>query len=409
MKIGLLAYHSAINFGANLQLLSTFCYFSKQGIDTIIINWVPKDLEESYASNPIQVDVNRDFRRRYWKESAICRTSQDVAKIIEEEQITAIVIGSDAVAQHHPLLERLRLSKRKLINISHPTSDRMFPNPFWGDFNQYLKHKRPIAVISASSQDSAFHLFSPFTKKRMFLCIKDYQYLSVRDSWTQKMFSYISNGRIVPHVTPDPVFGFNENASHIITDREELMRKFSIKGDYILYSFRKPSCISQAWLNSLETLCHLHKIQLVRLPFSDEDSFGDTKSYISYPLSPLDWYCLIKYSSGYIGNNMHPIIVSLHNCIPFFSFDNYGRKYFSGLFSSDGSSKIKHIVSKSGLSENRVSCIGRYFTPPTPESVLTSLLHFDYDKSLAFSQRWNSEYGRMMTDVMEILRKNDSK
>lgn len=39
---------------------------------------------------------------------------------------------------------------------------------------------------------------------------------------------------------------------------------------------------------------------------------------ITTPLPPLDWYALIKYAKGYIGENMHPIVVALHNAVPCF-------------------------------------------------------------------------------------------
>ena len=50
MKIGLLAYHSAINFGATLQLLSTYMYLKNHAHSPIVINWVAADLEESYSN-----------------------------------------------------------------------------------------------------------------------------------------------------------------------------------------------------------------------------------------------------------------------------------------------------------------------------------------------------------------------
>ena len=48
------------------------------------------------------------------------------------------------------------------------------------------------------------------------------------------------------------------------------------------------------------------------------------KHSISIPLSPLDWYALIKYSAGYVGSNMHPIVSSLANGVPCYSLDNWG-------------------------------------------------------------------------------------
>ena len=48
MRIGLLAYHSACNFGANLQLLSTIGFLKKEGHTPIVINWIPASLEKEY-------------------------------------------------------------------------------------------------------------------------------------------------------------------------------------------------------------------------------------------------------------------------------------------------------------------------------------------------------------------------
>ena len=48
MKIGLLAYHSACNMGATLQLLSSYGYWQKVGHEPVVINWIPQDLEDFY-------------------------------------------------------------------------------------------------------------------------------------------------------------------------------------------------------------------------------------------------------------------------------------------------------------------------------------------------------------------------
>ena len=53
MKIGLLAYHAACNFGAFLQLLSTVEYIKKQGDEPIVINWIPKDFSKDYEKRSL--------------------------------------------------------------------------------------------------------------------------------------------------------------------------------------------------------------------------------------------------------------------------------------------------------------------------------------------------------------------
>lgn len=141
MKIGLLAYHAACNFGAFLQLLSTVEYIKKQGDEPIVINWIPKDFRKDYEKRSLS-DVRSLYaclREKYYPMTELCETEKQVAMVIENENIEAVIIGSDAVTQHHPLRERIHFPCRRIIYIAHPTSDRMFPNCFWGSFNKYLK------------------------------------------------------------------------------------------------------------------------------------------------------------------------------------------------------------------------------------------------------------------------------
>ena len=227
MRIGLLAYHSAINFGATLQLLSTYMFFKNNGYEPIVINWVASDLEAFYNSRSQegQRSFSLNLRQNIWTESRLCRTSKEVANVISDYNIGGVIIGSDAVCQHHPTIERVSFPCRSIIKIQKYTTDRLFPNVFWGDFLNYLPHPVPVAVMSASSQDSAFNYFGPSLKKKMNKYIYRYSYLSVRDVWTQKMFSHISNGTIIPPVTPDPVFAFNYNAGCLVPNREDILKK----------------------------------------------------------------------------------------------------------------------------------------------------------------------------------------
>ena len=64
MKIGLLAYHAACNFGAFLQLLSTVEYIKKQGDDPIVINWIPKDFRKDYENSSLPGDRRLTARQR---------------------------------------------------------------------------------------------------------------------------------------------------------------------------------------------------------------------------------------------------------------------------------------------------------------------------------------------------------
>ena len=408
MKIGLLAYHAVCNFGAMLQLLSTYMFLKNHGHEPVIINWVAKDLENYYAQNtPIsQIENQLKLRLQLWKETALCRTIKDVANIISNEQIDAVIIGSDAVAQHHPLFERIVFPCRNIIAINSVTSDVVFPNPFWGIWTDYLDKPVPVALMSAASQASKYKYISKKIRKQMKERIMAFSYVSVRDMDTQKMFSFITEGQCCPSVTPDPVFAFNQNAASLVPSKEELMKKYGLSGKYMLISFKneKRCNVSQTWLNKFQDIAKHHGIQCVSLPFSTSLSAGELENKIALPLNPIDWYALLKYSCGYIGNNMHPIVVCIHNTVPFFSFDNYGTKHANGLFCDSSTSKIRHILKVANLLDCRIASNSLFRRTPSPEHVFNKLQTFDKAKCKNFAQGYLNKYNEMMTKILERLR-----
>lgn len=407
MKIGLLAYHSAINFGATLQLFSTYCYLKEKGHNPVVINWTAPDLDLYYKEHASEAQRNTQIQTRklLWSETAPCHTSKEVAQVIETEKIEAVIIGSDAVAQHHSFLERVVFPCRTIIGVDKTHSDCLYPNAFWADWQVFLQKPVPVAVISASCQDSAYKYIHGKLKRAMCASIKSYQYISVRDTWTQKMMKYITNGLIVPTITPDPVFAFSQNAERYIPSKDAILQKFGLQDNYILLSFINSKTVNQKWIDEFAEIAVKNGKQCVMLPFAHAKSFGTLSKEIQLPLSPIDWYALIKYSSGYVGHNMHPIVVALHNNVPFYSYDNYGTMHLNGLLPSDSSSKIRHILSLAGLEEQRVSCIFKTFRSPKPDVVYQQLNSFDFAKAKIFATKYLRSYNKMMDDVLAVLAK----
>ena len=109
MNIGILTYHAVCNFGANLQVLSTVQYLRNQGHNPIVIDWLLDELDSRYrrTTPKIQYKEHEEFRKAYLPMTTRCRTSEEVAKVIEKENIDAVIIGSDAVLQHFGLLFHL--------------------------------------------------------------------------------------------------------------------------------------------------------------------------------------------------------------------------------------------------------------------------------------------------------------
>ncbi len=406
MKVGLLAFHYAINFGAALQLLSTCKFMRGKGLSPVVINWIPGDAGEYYNRTAPAAEraLWEDMRKNIWRETRLCRTSKDVADVIRDENIEAVVIGSDAVCQCHTLRERIVFPCRTVVGVRDVLSYAVFPNAFWADWNKMLAQPVPVAVISASSQDSKYGYFDKKTRRAMKECVLDYAYMSVRDNWTRDMVTCVTGGLFTPDVTPDPVFAFSQNASDIIPRREDVLRRFRLPEKYVLVSFINSGTVSGEWTDRLAAYAREKDgTETVMLPFAHGKSFGRAGREIPLPLSPLDWYALIRYSRGYIGHNMHPVVVCLHNGVPFFSFDNYGLRRMNGLFPTDKSSKIKHILGKAGLEKQRIPCISRWFKAPSPEDVYDRMRTTDRRKEESFAGRCLSDYNKMMEDVLSVI------
>jgi hypothetical protein len=242
------------------------------------------------------------------------------------------------------------------------------------------------------------------TKREMAKQINNFRYISIRDLWTRDMFQYISNNKIKPSITPDPVFAFNNNYNGYKPSKDEIIKKFYLPEKYILFSFHNSDIISKEWLNSFKIIADDAGYSCVALAFPRGIRFNHDFLYrIDVPLSSIDWYYLIKYSSGYIGHNMHPIIVCLHNSVPFFSFDHYSKRK-ALFFVNDKPSKIFHILSEAEFEDNRVSYIPYTIRKPYNATLVFNYIkNFDKNKCNIFAEKMYSNYIKMMSDILEVI------
>lgn len=403
MKIGILTYHSVYNFGANLQALSTVGYLKNNGFEPIVINWIPKDLEVRYARTIplVQADAHKKFINDYLPCSNICRNENDIIQVIENQNIRGIIIGSDAVLQHITLFSRIHLSKKGITISPKPGTDVIFPNPFWGSFIPFLKEKIPVVIMSASSQNTNFKYIKGNLKKRMNIFLNQFQFVTVRDDWTRRMVKYLTNGTLNPSITPDPVFAFNQNVIEQYS-KEQILNKFNLPDRYILFSFRDMRVVSKEWLNSFQAIAKDNNFQCVALTMPEGINFEPPFSLVvKVPLCPKEWYALIKYSSGYIGENMHPIVVAIHNEVPFYSFDSYGIIKYK-FFVNERSSKIYDILSQAGFLKNRISNLGKAYKCPSPEDVFIKIKDFDNTKCRLFINNQQDRYNNMMKSIISF-------
>lgn len=401
MKIGILTYHFVSNFGANIQTLSTFEYFRNVGHDPVIINWIPTDLEQ-YYNNVVPVIQNNafhDFALRYYTHiTGVCRNSLDIAKVVEEENLEMVVVGSDAVLTYIPLLCRFHLTRKGIV-FRKPCLDSDFHNAFWGDFVTYLKRPVKLAIMSGSAQNT-YYAKILFNRRKFKKALERFSYISVRDIWTKLMLKSLSHGSIDATITPDPVFAFNQNVK-VQFSKEYIIKRFSLEENYALMSIGHKS-IGSDWKIDLETeLCN-KGITLYELPQANKLPNKTLSHAIEFPIDPMEWYCLIKYSKGYIGELMHPVLVSLHNSVPLYVVDTYGFAMKGEKYGINPlSSKTYQIIKRFELLNNYCN-IHDTSSIATPKEVVNNIIDFEKFKCETKAKILLDEYNRMMDCILKV-------
>lgn len=405
MNIGILTYYRVANFGANLQALSTYSYLKGKGHDPLFILYESEETAGRFLKKE-SFDVQKEEHVRFVdslirEQSGRCLDARDVSRVIAERRLDAVIIGSDAVLQHHPLVTRIKRGRRKPLYIQKKRRECQFPNCFWGCG---LPDGIPVAMMSVSSQNSGYRHFGDGLMREMAEALSRMRYLSVRDEWTRDMVSAITRGEIVPPVTPDPVFSFNENAGHLVPDENALREKYRLPEKYVLVSLMRQD-LSVRQMEGLKREFSRHGMGCVAFPMPVGIRFRHPFDYaVEIPLPVLDWYGLIKHASAYVGSNMHPVVVSLHNGVPCYSLDNWGTTNFWGKHLDDGSSKVAHILKVFGLEKNRTS-IDNGKCDVDAGTIVGDVLSFPCGRVLARARSLSDEYGKMMEQIMASLAK----
>lgn len=408
MRIGILTYHCQPNFGAQLQALSTVGYLKRNGHTPILLNWYPLDLEEMYDNRipSVQVACHASFTKAYLPVTKVLRTEDDLVLEVNNLELDAIILGSDALFKYIPKKYQDGFSFRKMkrTHLDVISCDKFVGNPFFGTFLTKLRNTIPASVYAVSSQNCPFQAIRKSEKRAFYEAFSNFREITVRDEWTRQMVMYLS-GRETIRICPDPVFSFNQNCYIEIPAKRSLMERFNLHEDYILLSFGK-HFISSEYINDICTEIVNRGMQPVFLPMPEGNVFDLNCKSIPLPLSPIEWYSLIVNSRGYIGERMHPIVVCLHNSIPFFCFDEYGTSRKNKLstnfkFKLD-SSKTYDIIEKADLLEDYYS----YKTEqpiPNISNVVDSIFTFNKERALNFSEQRQNLYEESMNFIMNSL------
>lgn len=372
MKVGILTFHRVYNFGANLQALSMQEAIRANGASPIFINYQdPAKLSLYKQMVPkSQASAHESFFSDYLSESQPLYSENEIKEYCEEE-LDAVIVGSDAVlrldAKYDPFVILKNLKKNKKINLKNL---KRLP-PYWLYWENSSGSKSIIkAAVAASSMGTLYFLLPSEIKKKIKRAINDFDYIYVRDDWTEKMINTIS-GKDINNIQycPDPVFTLNKNLKNL---RNESLSYDTSQMVLLSGSFHP------AWVRELKGILNNRGYKLGTLPNPDIQYPYDVDLNIPLPIEPLQWYQLIANSAGFIGIRFHALVSAIANSVPAICIDNLTT---SLLFKSG--SKTYDLCKRVGLKKSYYNKINIKFAKP--ECVVNNLFE---PNNVINARRW---------------------
>ena len=395
-NIGVLTHCIADNYGANLQALSTAFFLKNNGFNPVFFKWDPYLTNQNIEQLKLHVTF---LERHGFEVTENCEKDDDFIHCIEKYNIDFVIEGSDCVLSYSKPIIPFALTRKGIVR-KKILKDWAFPNPFWMPYLGKTPGLRAV-IMSGSCGCSDLGRASGNIKEQMKECLNNYSMLTVRDDYTkQSLFRILGNKAEELKITPDPVFAFNQNKRDQ-PSKEETLKKFNLPEKYVVIGFYENYMPSNTWLCDLKKSLNKRGIKLVNLPMPQGGKEFKCDINIHLPLDSLDWYCIIKYSAGYVGNNMHPIIVAMHNSVPFYSIDAHGKYYLRGVIQKVNNTKEYELLNRFNLLKYHTAF--KHIEKVSPEKVVNLLLTFDKSYCKSCAQVLLDEYTNMMDEILRLI------
>lgn len=185
MKVGILTFHGAHNYGAMLQTYALKLTCEKMGYQAVVIDYNPEYIRRQYAYFSIRRNIKGDLCKalnlcgnisKYKKFEAFKNTYFDLISIDNDEEFDAVLYGSD--------------------QIWNPNISGNFDGIFFGKNN--IKVKRHIAYAASLGKLS----LSDEEKKEFVLLSSNMDAISLREETAKEILQPLCKQRI--DITLDP-------------------------------------------------------------------------------------------------------------------------------------------------------------------------------------------------------------
>jgi len=325
-RIGILTYHSSINYGAFLQAYSLSVRLLKDTNNEVeIVNYTPIKVRLFYLLKVL----SKIGRKSFWsnlKQYMVFQKSSKLLPLSSKLRLHSYTKQLDWLNRNY---DALVIGSDEVLTAGH-SKLRPFPNLYWPDKTVTI----PKLVYAGSANRSIYTKLNDEFKGIILNTIANYKYIGVRDQHTFNQVKSI-NPEFLPQINCDPTFLFDFNVSY-----PNLKEKLSEKFKRIT---EKPIIVLLTKNNRIGDLVKKEfgkKYFILAVYY--QNSAAD---YFFADLTPIEWAVAFSLYDGCVTQLFHGTVFCIKNNLPFISIDN--NPQYDGR-----ESKISDILKKSNLEEN---------------------------------------------------------
>ena len=326
MKIGILTFHSSINYGAYLQSYSFQQYMKNRYKDICIqiINYTTKRSHNRYLDRILVGNVYRRdmYIRQYnafiddWNQLDLPKNILISDSISEFEEFVSneydiIIVGSDELWRTDGM--------------------RGFPNAYWLNMDM----KETTVTSFAVSGRSSYGNLKDSEKKYIKEALEKYDYIGVRDEITRYELEKCGINREI-YLNPDPTLLYKDYFRTILTNHKQIRRKYGLDDEELVLSLMVSSYEMAETCNAIFSkkykVCNLYEPRIL-------DGVLD----LSY-LGPFEWCELLATSDFIITDYYHGTLFSLI----------YKKRFIAIEKAVDGNGKIEDFLKRNRLDKNLI-------------------------------------------------------
>lgn len=319
MKIGILTFHRAKNYGAFMQAYSMqqalSKYFPQHQVEIINYNTLTREYADrrrfiTFVHRRGLIEAIKMLRQyskfyqslRKLKCSKLIITNNEKWAVKQiDSQYDVVIIGSDAVFNWW---------------------DLGLPNVYYLCENKHCKK----LSYAASAHEQKYYNMTKEQKKYLREALGGFSYIGVRDKSTEQFVKYVLGRDVAVH-NCDPTVLLEVNTYE--TPRvSKLIKKVNPHNKPIMLLMLKKKEIGK-WIYQL------YHDKYLLIAITDGNSYADS---FLYDLTPFEWSKIFSFASITITDYFHGTLVSLRNGTPTLSIDTSG--YTSDVYEG----KIKDLL-----------------------------------------------------------------